>query len=62
MGYISKENLLEAYKVLSTNTSTPTNQGATQYISAIRYYTFEPMQNRGNKYIPWSNPKHLMYD
>ena len=37
MGYISKENILAAYKVLSTNTSTPTSQGATQYISAIRY-------------------------
>lgn len=37
MGYISKQNILTAYKVLSTNTSTPTNQGATQYISAIRY-------------------------
>ena len=29
---------------------------------AIRYYTFEQMQNRGNKYSPWSNPKHLMYN
>lgn len=37
MGYISKQNLLEAYKVLSKNTSTPTSQGATQYISAVRY-------------------------
>ena len=37
MGYISKQNIITAYKVLSTNTSTPTSQGATQYISAIRY-------------------------
>ena len=37
MGYISKQNILDAYKVLSTNTSTPTTQGATQLISAIRY-------------------------
>ena len=37
MGYISKQNILVAYKVLSTNTDTPTSQGATQYISAIRY-------------------------
>lgn len=37
MGYISKQNIIAAYKVLSTNTNTPTSQGTTQYISAIRY-------------------------
>lgn len=37
MAYIDKKNLLTAYKVLSHNTSSPSNQGATQFISAIRY-------------------------
>lgn len=37
MAYISKQSLLQAYKVLSGNTSTPTSQGATQAVSAIRY-------------------------
>ena len=37
MAYINKESLLTAYKVLSQNTSNPSNQGATQCISAIRY-------------------------
>lgn len=36
MGYISKQNILAAYKVLSTNTDSH-KQGTTQYISAVRY-------------------------
>lgn len=37
MAYIDKKSLLTAYKVLSHNTSSPSSQGATQFISAIRY-------------------------
>ena len=37
MAYIDKESLLTAYKVLSHNTTSPKSQGATQFISAIRY-------------------------
>lgn len=37
MAYINKESLLTAYKVMSHNTSSPSSQGATQFISAIRY-------------------------
>ena len=37
MVYISKKSLLTAYKILSHNTSSPSSQGATQFISAIRY-------------------------
>ena len=37
MAYIDKKPLLTAYKVLSHNTSSPSSQGATQFISAIRY-------------------------
>lgn len=37
MAYINKKSLLTAYKVLSYNTSNPSSQGATQFISAIRY-------------------------
>lgn len=37
MAYINKNTLLTAYKVLSHNTSSPSSQGATQFISAIRY-------------------------
>lgn len=37
MAYINKKSLLTAYKVLSHNTSSPSSQGATQFISAIRY-------------------------
>ncbi|ADY36147.1 ATPase associated with various cellular activities AAA_5 [Phocaeicola salanitronis DSM 18170] len=37
MAYIDKKSLLTAYKVLSHNTSSPFSQGATQFISAIRY-------------------------
>lgn len=37
MAYISKKSLLTAYKILSHNTSSPSSQGATQFISAIRY-------------------------
>lgn len=37
MAYISKTSLLTAYKILSHNTSSPSSQGATQFISAIRY-------------------------
>lgn len=37
MAYIDKKSLLAAYRVLSHNTSNPSSQGATQFISAIRY-------------------------
>lgn len=37
MGYISKSNLLRAYFMLSTNTDSPSSQGATQKVSALRY-------------------------
>ena len=38
MAYLSKETLLAAYKVLSTLSEDPTVQGATQKVSAIRYF------------------------
>lgn len=37
MAYLSKETVLNAYKVLSTLSADPLAQGATQRISAIRY-------------------------
>ena len=37
MAYLSKETVLSAYKVLSTLSSDPLAQGATQKISALRY-------------------------
>lgn len=37
MAYIDKKSLLTAYKILSHNTDSPSSQGATQFISAIRY-------------------------
>ena len=37
MAYIDKKSLLTAYKILSHNTNSPSSQGATQFISAIRY-------------------------
>jgi hypothetical protein len=37
MAYLSKETILNAYKVLSTLSADPLAQGATQRISAIRY-------------------------
>ena len=37
MGFLSKNVLLTAYKVLSSNSESPSSQGATQKISAIRY-------------------------
>ncbi len=37
MTYIGTKSLLTAYKVLAHNTSSPSSQGATQFISAIRY-------------------------
>lgn len=37
MAYLSKQTILEAYKILSSNTNDPLTQGATQAISAIRY-------------------------
>ena len=37
MAYLSKETVLNAYKVLSTLSADPMAQGATQRISAIRY-------------------------
>ena len=49
MGYISKQNLLEAYKVLSMNASSLT-QGATQYVSAIRYlFALDRFHNKYDK-------------
>ena len=38
MAYLSKKTLLEAYKVLSELSEDPTVQGATQKVSAIRYF------------------------
>lgn len=37
MAYISKNTILEAYKIMSTLSTNPQAQGATQRISAIRY-------------------------
>lgn len=37
MAYIGKQSLLDAYNVLSHNTSSPSSQGATQFVSAVRY-------------------------
>ena len=37
MAYIDKKSLWTAYKILSQNTDSPSSQGATQFISAIRY-------------------------
>lgn len=50
MAYLSKETVLNAYKVLSTLSADPLAQGATQRISAIRYLLaldmFYKMHNR----------------
>ena len=37
MGYLSKETILAAYRILSTLSSDPMTQGATQKVSALRY-------------------------
>lgn len=50
MAYIDKKSLLAAYKVLSHNTSSPSSQGATQFISAIRYlFALDRFVLKGNK-------------
>lgn len=38
MAYFSKQTILEAYKNLATLSSAPSSQGATQRVSAIRYF------------------------
>lgn len=38
MGYLNKADILSAYKVLSTISPDPSLQGATQKVSAIRYF------------------------
>ncbi len=47
MAYLSKETLLSAYKVLSTLSEDPTLQGATQKVSAIRYFLALDMFYKG---------------
>ena len=38
MGYLSKKTILQAYEILSHLSKDPTLQGATQKVSAIRYF------------------------
>ena len=38
MGYLSKKTILQAYEKLSHLSNDPTLQGATQKVSAIRYF------------------------